>query len=148
MEADQQVKFFELSMVDCSDIKSQWQAYFAQRFPINMGDLPQRHYSDKAFFDRNWRGPSTYLDIPYTYENFMLIHGYGDRIQMVVEKKSGKPFKSGDKQAVVKRIVEVEVPSARDKDGNRTMVKRAAYEFRSEEEGYVVNVHQCKVVAS
>jgi hypothetical protein len=62
---------------------------------------------------------------------------------MTVYKISGKPFKSGRKFADVKGIVTHQVPSGPDSNGNRKMVTREAYEFLTEEDGYVVDVRRC-----
>jgi len=61
-----------------------------------------------------------------------------------VIKKSGKPFKSGAKTAVVKGLVEREVPSAPDANGERHPKRVVAYEFHGEPEGYVVNACMCE----
>jgi hypothetical protein len=60
-----------VSIVDASEIKSQWQAHFMQIFPVNMDNLPQNHESDKECFEKNWRGPEQ-----ITFEQFIEMY-YG-----------------------------------------------------------------------
>jgi hypothetical protein len=70
---------------------------------------------------------------------------------MTVRKTSGKPFKSGRKEAIVSGIIQREVPSGtlpESLPGNpvRKMVVRDFYTFDTEEEGYSVEVGQCEEV--
>lgn len=121
--------FMEVSFVK-ADIKSQWQAYFSQIFPIRMGELPKTVPGDEAFFNAHWKGSKEWNGIPMTYRNFMLLHYPGWWTgRLVVSKKSGKPFKSGLKKGTVKRIVTNEATN------------RPAYEMV--EDGSVVEMRQC-----
>ena len=61
--------FFEISVVDASGIKSQWQAHFTQVFPLNMSELPATLPSDKEFFEEHWKG-----DNHTTYKQFKEKH--------------------------------------------------------------------------
>jgi len=58
--------FLKVSVVDASFVKSKWQAHFMQLFPIKMDELPETHESDKAFFEKHWRG-----DKHTTYKQFI-----------------------------------------------------------------------------
>jgi len=66
MDSTAKCDFFEISWVDASGIKSQWQAHFTQVFPLNMSELPVTDPSDKEFFEKHWKG-----DNHTTYEQFM-----------------------------------------------------------------------------
>jgi hypothetical protein len=124
-------------MVDCSDIKSQWQAYFSGRFPVDMNSLPETHESDEAFFKSHWQGEKEWHGLPMTYRAFMLIHypAYWTG-KLVVSKKSGKPFKSGLKKGTVRRIVL----------NPQSPKLLPAYEFI--EDGTIVDVCQCQEEAT
>ena len=138
--------FCEVSVVDCSDIRSQWQARFSGRCPLGMDRLPQQHESDKAFFEKNWRGPKDWHGLPYTYATFMLLHFPSQAPNLFVRKRSGKPFKSGGKIAHVKRLIRIQQPSAMRPGGVREIVTRPAYEFYEEQDGYFVNALMCEAV--
>ena len=73
-----------------------------------------------------------------------------DYVGMVVKKKSGKPFKSGNKTAIVSGLIERNVPSGTLTGSTpdnilRKMLTKPFYTFSSEEEGYAVAVQQCEV---
>lgn len=143
--------FIDISLCDASLAKSRWQVFFMGLQPLENEaylSLPETHESDKAFFDEHWKGGANFLDIPYTYDTFMLLHYWHQARKIFVQKKSGKPFKSGKKTAVVKRIIVSDlVPSSPGQDGKRVFLSKAAYEFQSEDDGYYVHVRLCKEVA-
>jgi hypothetical protein len=60
------VTFFNVSLVDCPEMKSQWQAGFMGIYPPNCMELPAKHPSDKEFFEKHWR-----RDNYTTYEQFI-----------------------------------------------------------------------------
>jgi hypothetical protein len=59
------VTFFDISVVKCPEMQSQWQAGFMGIFPVNCLSLPATHPSDKEFFEKHWKG-----DNYTTYEQF------------------------------------------------------------------------------
>jgi len=70
---------------------------------------------------------------------------------MIVKKKSGKPFKSGNKTAIVSGVIQKEVPSGTltgsiPHNPIRKIVTRDFYTFSSEEDGYSVFVGQCEEI--
>lgn len=65
----------------------------------------------------------------------------------IVCKFSGKPFKSGRKTATVKGVVSRLLPSA-PRNGMRVLVEKPGYIFSDEEEGYVVDVRNCKAMTT
>ena len=70
---------------------------------------------------------------------------------MIVRKKSGKRFKTGNKIAVVSGIIQREVMSGTLKGSTlhnsiKEMVTRDFYTFTTEESGYAVPVGQCEEV--
>jgi hypothetical protein len=72
---------------------------------------------------------------------------------MTVKKTSGKPFKSGRKEAIVSGTVQKEVPSgtlpgSTPHNPVRKMVTKDFYTFSTEEDGYAVEVGQCEEVKS
>ena len=74
-----------------------------------------------------------------------------DFVDFSVRKKSGKPFKSGKKTAIVSGIIQKEIPSgtltgSTPHNPVRKMVFRDFYTFSTEEEGYAVNIFQCEKV--
>jgi hypothetical protein len=67
-EQDMSLKnFFKVSLVDASNVKSQWQAHFLQVFPLELDKLPRIHESDRQCFEKYWEG-----DKHTTYDQFML----------------------------------------------------------------------------
>ena len=130
VEDPKELRFMEVSFVE-ADIRSQWQANFSQIFPITYNTtLPETDPSDEAFFNEHWKGEKEWWGIPLTYKNFMLIHYPGFRKdKLVVAKKSGKPFKSGQKTATVKSII------------LNPVINEPAYTFL--EDASFVNICQC-----
>ena len=75
-----------------------------------------------------------------------------DYVGMVVKKKSGKPFKSGNKTAIVSGIIEREVPSGTLSGSTpdniiRKMLTKPFFTFSSEEEGYAVAAEICEEIS-
>ena len=63
-------------------------------------------------------------------------------IGKTVVKKSGKPFKSGKKSAIIKGVIERTVPTA-PKSGIREVVAKPFYFFEDEGDNYFVSCAVC-----
>lgn len=74
-----------------------------------------------------------------------------DYVGMTVRKKSGKPFKSGNKTAIVSGLIERDVPSGTLSGSTpdniiRKMLTKPFFTFSSEEKGYAVVAEQCEEI--